>query len=80
MFGDIKAARKHGQARIGGQRRQGLRQAMHDACGAKRSQPGNKAKPQERVFVGRRLGDGGHRIFRTSMIKEEAMMLGEIPE
>jgi hypothetical protein len=53
---------------------------MHDACGAKRGQPGNKAKPQERVFVGRRLGDEGHRIFRTSMIKEEAMMLGEIPE
>jgi hypothetical protein len=26
------------------------------------------------------LGDGGHRIFRTSMIKEDAMMLGEIPE
>jgi hypothetical protein len=79
-FGDIQAARQHRQARIGGRGRQALRQAIHNACGAQGGQPGNKAKPQERAFVGRRLGDGGHRIFRTSMIEEWKRMLGEIPE
>jgi hypothetical protein len=69
-FGDIKAARQHGQARIGRRCGQVLRQAIHDARRAQSGQPGDKAKPQKRAFVGWRLRIGGHRIFRTSVIKE----------
>jgi hypothetical protein len=79
-FSNIKAARQHGQARISRRRGQALRQAIHDAGRAQSGQPGDKAKPQKRAFVGWRLRIGGHRIFRTSMINDEARILGEIPE
>jgi hypothetical protein len=79
-FGDIKAARQHGQARIGRRRGQALRQPIHPARCPDCGESSDEAKPQERAFLGGRLRIGGHRIFRTSMINDEARILGEIPE
>ena len=69
-FGDIQAARQHGQARIGQRRGQALRQPIHDARCPDCGQSSDEAKPQQRAFLGGRLRIGGHRIFRTSMIND----------